>query len=435
MAEWVHYFNLTAASGGLVSALLGFVIALTAPYVKRWERGYFCFMFSLLSAYIASDLVEQASQYFLGADFAWLSHAGVFFELLFSVAIIPTLTAFLVRCSGENWRSSLLFRSAVAHYAIYVVILIAAQFTDAIYYLSIEDKCVYPGPFYPLLIIPPILMLALNFIGIMRRKSALSRRQLIAMAICTAVPLVCVFVQALFFGVSVLVVGTSASSLAMLGLVLADQADAHIRQLEETAQRQAQIMSLQMRPHFIYNVMTSIYYLCAQDPARAQKVTLDFTDYLRANYDAVAQEGLVPFSKELEHTRAYLNVERARLEDGLVVDIDCPHMAFRLPPLTLQPLVENAVKHGADPELPPLHVRIATYEESDSSVVTVEDTGPGFENPFSSGSPASEGAKPASALYNIRERLAACSSTLEIVPRRGGGTIAIVRVPTQQAAE
>ena len=423
MAEWVHYFNLAVASGGLVAALLGLVITLTAPYVEKWERGYLSFMFSLLSAYIASDLVELVSLYFLGPDFAWLSQAGVFLELLFSVAIIPTFTAYLVRCVGEDWRRSKLFRGALALYAAYVVILVAAQFGDAVYYFSFAEKRVCPGPLYPLLVIPPILLMALNLVGLIRRKPMLTRRQIIALAICTVTPLICIFVQAAFFGVSVLVVGASTSSLAMLGLILADQADAHIRQLEETAQRQAQVMSLQMRPHFIYNVMTSIYYLCAQDPARAQQVTLDFTAYLRANFDAVAQEGEVPFSKELEHTRAYLDVERARLEDGLVVEIDCPHTAFRLPPLTLQPLAENAVKHGADPELPPLHVRIATYEEAGFSVVTVEDSGPGFDASIPSGNTQS-------ALNNIQERLAACDSTLEILPRRGGGTVAIVRVPS-----
>ena len=448
MGSWVHFFNLASASSGLVAALLGLVIALTAPYVQRWERRYFVVLFTLLSAYIASDLIEQVAQYFLGPDFAWLAQAGVFLELLFSVAIMPVFTAYLIRCTRENWRASSLFRCAIAFYAAYVAVLVAAQFGDAIYYFSFEEKCVLPGPFYPALIVFPILLMVLNIIGLMRRKAALTRRQFAALTICNAVPLVCVFLQAALFGLSVLVVGTSASSLVFLGFVLADQTDAHVRQLEEAAQRRAQVMALQMRPHFIYNVMTSIYYLCAQDPQRAQQVTLDFTDYLRANFDAVAEGGAVPFSKELEHTRAYLNVEQARLEDNLVVKIDCPHKAFRLPPLTLQPLVENAVKHGADPELPPLHVSICTYEEPGFSVITVEDTGPGLKQQLLENGPAPErvddarpgefsladfttkpNANPATALANIRERLAACGSTLDIAPREGGGTVATIRVP------
>ena len=424
MAEWVHYFNLAAATGGLTSALLGLVVTLTAPYIKQWERGYFSLMFSLLSAYIACDLVEQVALYFLGPDLMWLARAGVFFELLFSVAIVLSFTAYLVRCANEDLRSSMLFRTAAVIYAAYFAALVIAQFVDGIYVFSEELGCVLPGPLSAALFIPPLALMALNLAGFWRRRSKLTPRQRAAFLVCNAGPLVSTLAQAALFGVSVLVIGTSLSALVMLGFIISDQTDAHVKQLEETARRQAQVMALQLRPHFIYNVMTSIYYLCAQDPARAQQVTLDFTDYLRANFDAVAQEGNAPFPKELEHTRAYLAVEQARLDDRLVVDIDCTHTAFRLPPLTLQPLVENAVKHGADPELPPLHIRIATREEAGISVVEVADTGPGFDSAASAGSSAG-------ALDNVRERLAACGATLDISSREGGGTKATIRVPSQ----
>ena len=427
MAGWVQYFNLAAASGGLVGALLGLVVTLSVPYMEKWERRYLCFMFSLLAAYIACDLTGQAVQYFLGTEFSGLARIAVFGELLFSVAIVPSFTAYLLRCAGENWRESALFRAVLCIYAAYVAVLVAAQFGDGIYYFSAERKCVLPGPFSTALFIPPMLLMALNLVGFMRRRAKLTRRQRAACIICNAGPLVSTIAQAVFFGMSILVIGASVSALAMLGFILADQMEAHVRQREEAALRQAQVMTLQMRPHFIYNVMTSIYYLCAQDPSRAQQVTLDFTNYLRANFNAVAQQGEVPFSKELEHTRAYLNVELARLENGLIVDIDCPHTAFRLPPLTLQPLVENAIKHGADPELPPLEVRITTYEEAGASVITVEDTGPGFDT-------ATPADSPAYALDNIRERLASCDATLDILPRRGGGTVAIIRIPSGQRA-
>ena len=90
-----------------------------------------------------------------------------------------------------------------------------------------------------------------------------------------------------------------------------------------------------MRPHFIYNTMTSIYYLCEQDPKTAQQVTLDFTNYLRKNFSAIAKDGTIPFTEELEHTRAYLAVEQIRFEGEMFVEFDTPHTAFKLPPLTL----------------------------------------------------------------------------------------------------
>ena len=177
-----------------------------------------------------------------------------------------------------------------------------------------------------------------------------------------------------------------------------------------------------MRPHFIYNTMTSIYYLIEQDAPKAQQVTLDFTDYLRKNFTAIAKEGTIPFTEELEHTRAYLAVEQVRFEGKLFVAFDTPYTSFRLPPLTLQPIVENAVKHGVDPDLDPLTIRIRTREGKNGVEITVADTGPGFG--------AKDNDEPHIALGNIRERLEMmCNGKMEIAPRDGGGTVVTVFIP------
>ena len=208
----------------------------------------------------------------------------------------------------------------------------------------------------------------------------------------------------------------------MFGIILYDQIEQHMSQQREIAHQRASIMVLQMRPHFIYNAMTSIYYLCAKDSKKAQQVTMDFTAYLRKNFTAIASESTVPFSDELEHTRAYLAVEQVQFEDGLLVDYDTPHKEFRLPPLTLQPIVENAVKHGMDPEYAPLHISIRTRETDSGSEITVEDNGPGF-------APADD-CEPHIALENIRQRLEMmCNGKMTIRPREGGGTVVTVTIP------
>ncbi len=104
----------------------------------------------------------------------------------------------------------------------------------------------------------------------------------------------------------------------------------------------------------------------------------------------------------------------------IVRGYDTPHTAFRVPPLTLQPLVENAVKHGMDPETAPLHIAIRTRKTKAGSEVVVEDNGPGF-------APSDE---PHIALANIRERLEMmCGGKLTIHPRDGGGTVVTVTIP------
>ncbi len=117
---------------------------------------------------------------------------------------------------------------------------------------------------------------------------------------------------------------------------------------------------------------------------------------------------------------------QARYEDLLNVEFDTPHTGFLLPPLTLQPIVENAVKYGVDPELDPLTVSIRTEAAQHGSVITVEDDGPGF-------SPA-EDSQVHVGLENVRRRLdMMCGGTLRITPREGGGTVVTMFLPDNKA--
>ena len=184
-------------------------------------------------------------------------------------------------------------------------------------------------------------------------------------------------------------------ALTMFALILTDNMKKYIQQ-REIANQRANVMILQMRPHFIYNTMMGIYYLCDQDCEKAKQVTLDFTTYLRKNFAALANEDTVPFNT--------------------------PHTLFRLPPLTLQPIVENSVKHGMAASNDPIHITVVTRQTDTASEIIVEDDGPGFK-------PADDN-EPHIALKNIRERLELmCKGTLEISPREGGGTSVKVTIP------
>jgi len=117
-------------------------------------------------------------------------------------------------------------------------------------------------------------------------------------------------------------------------------------------------------------------------------------------------------------------VEQASFSDRLFVDYDTPHTQFRVPPLTMQPLVENAVKHGMDPEGEPLHILIRTRQIGNGSKIIVENDGPDFE--------AANDNEPHIALSNIEQRLKMmCGGDLTITPREGGGTVVTVTIPCE----
>ena len=202
------------------------------------------------------------------------------------------------------------------------------------------------------------------------------------------------------------------------------QRERDLRKKEEEL-RDAKVLTMmnQIRPHFIYNTLSSVYVLCRDDTPRAMEVIQDFTAYLQANFTAISATDLIAFSDELRHTKAYLAVEAIRYGDKLSVDFDTRHTAFRLPALTLQPLVENAVKHGLGRGVGPEHITVRTRAEEGCAVITVEDDGPGMK-------PASEDSEAHIGLANVRERLELmCGGTLDVAPRSGGGTVVTVSIP------
>ena len=186
-------------------------------------------------------------------------------------------------------------------------------------------------------------------------------------------------------------------------------------------------MIQQIRPHFIYNTLSSIYVLCRNHSPRTLQVLEDFMDYLQANFTAVAADKPIPFADELKHTKAYLAVESARRDDLLSVTCDTPHTEFDLPALTLQPIVENAVKHGSGSERFHLEIVIRTAKTASGSEITVEDNGPGF------GAETAEQKDTHIGLANVRERLELmCGGTLSIRSGAEGGTAVTIRIPDKR---
>lgn len=191
------------------------------------------------------------------------------------------------------------------------------------------------------------------------------------------------------------------------------------RELQNT---KAAMLVSQIRPHFIHNTLASVYYLCDSDPGQAKQVILDFSSYLQSNFTNITKNDPIPFSEELVHTKAYLSVEMVRFSGKLDVEYDTPHMRFRLPALTLQPIVENSVRYGVGQGRYPEHIVIRTRAIRGGSEITVEDNGIGYD-------PVPDG-RPHVGLRNIRERLEIMNhGTLTIVRLPEGGTRVAIFIP------
>lgn len=192
------------------------------------------------------------------------------------------------------------------------------------------------------------------------------------------------------------------------------------RQLTES--RISTMMS-QIRPHFIYNTLGSIEQLCELQPEAASKLVHNFSCYLRGNFSELDNHAPVRLSKEIEHARYYASIEQIRFPD-MEIHFDLQSGDFLLPALSVQPLIENAIKHGLMKLPEGGTVTITSRETADHYCVSVEDNGVGFDTSVLLDERKHIG------LRNIRGRVEAmCGGTLIVESTPGIGTKVVISIP------
>ena len=193
----------------------------------------------------------------------------------------------------------------------------------------------------------------------------------------------------------------------------------------QLAESRISTMMSQIRPHFIYNTLGSIEQLCDIDPEKAGELVHNFAKYLRGNFGELDNPKPIPMSREMEHVHYYVSIEKVRFPDMTFL-FEMDSVDFCLPALTIQPVVENAIKHGLMKLGKGGTVRVTSYETHSQYCVCVEDDGVGFDTGMLSEDRAHMG------LRNIRERLKALvNGTIEIQSTVGVGTKVLITIPKE----
>ncbi len=163
----------------------------------------------------------------------------------------------------------------------------------------------------------------------------------------------------------------------------------------------------QIKPHFLYNALNAIASLCLDEPQKAEELTLQLSQYLRSSFDFKQLDALTTVEKELELVKAYVHIEKARFGARLHVEYDVDaDPETRIPPLILQPLVENAVRHGLMPILQGGTVKISVKRRADASIhCAVEDNGCGMSEQKREELLGWSAKKKGVGLWNINRRL------------------------------
>ena len=389
-------------AAALLFAGFGLILCHLARNIAGWPR-------RLCVAILASSMAATALELLVRAAPQVPVPIPLYRALLVLQSLVTPLQtllvfAYILYCCGEDFRKSVIFRVLCILSGLLAVTVSLFEMIGEV--TPAPDYTLQMGLWPVLFFFCSVALSTVSLIALFRRWKKLTNAQriLFLLSSISSRPTVILFVEF---------------------LLVYDLIRRYLAQQKESEQQRTRLAVAQMRPHFIYNTLLSVYYLCAQDAEKAQRVIRDFTRYLQNNFTAIAEEKPILFEKELEHTRAYLAVEQACHEGSLLVEFDTPSVFFRIPALTLQPIVENAVKHGLLPGHPPLVVSVATEDTGEGTRIIVEDTGPGFL--------PSEDSDAHRTLDNIRERLRIlCGGTLTIETCESGGTKVTIFVPAEK---
>lgn len=139
------------------------------------------------------------------------------------------------------------------------------------------------------------------------------------------------------------------------------------------------VLMSQIRSHFVFNILNAISGMCKYDPEKADETIVRFSRYLRNNIDIMQEDKMMPLEVELQRLEDYVVLEQIRFEDRLEFVTDLEETDFMIPPLILQPLVENSIKHGISKKKGGGTILLSTWKEEGNIMISIDDDGVGFD--------------------------------------------------------
>lgn len=272
----------------------------------------------------------------------------------------------------------------------------------------------------------PLIGMILDLSLIIQYRKRISHQIFVSLVSYIILPMAALIVQTFYYGISMINISISISMILMFVVAMVEQNQNLAYKQKEAANLKISLMLSQIAPHLIYNSLTTIQGLCERDPKLAKETVGEFAGYLRGNLESLSEEGTISFERELKHVQCYLAIEKKRFGDRVNVEYHIEEEDFMIPALTLQPIVENAVKHGICKKEDGGTVYISTERKGDRIYVTVRDDGVGFDKDRLKQSGSHIG------LSNVQSRLRSmCHGNLLIESREGAGTVVVISLPQE----
>ena len=316
----------------------------------------------------------------LGFKNVWLTKLFGFFSYgggtIMALFYLFCILSFVEERSAPDvsYRSAYLMRIVCG---CYLVLVFLSMFNGMLFQVDAHGNLT-DGPYYWIAWLIDPMILLIEILVVVHYRKNLSRLGTIVMLNFGLVSLLTTGLQSIWYPVPELLACTLAL-LLMFMLFYWEMAKNLVENERELMQSQVSLAISQIQPHFLYNTLSTIAELCRKDSAMAEEVTNRFSLYLRGNLEHMGDSFPVEFSKELKHVQTYLWIEKIRFQEELQVVYDIQTEDFIIPALTVQPLVENAVKHGMMGSENVCTITIRTKCVERGYQVIIEDDGCGFD--------------------------------------------------------
>ncbi|MCR4892409.1 MAG: histidine kinase [Lachnospiraceae bacterium] len=391
-----YYIN--ASATGISILFLTIILVSSLMHKKeRLSRRPFCICTALLLLLLTIDcgsrILEIASSYsgrspfidnllriFYSLDFLIYSMLDDFFFLYLIASVEEKRTVSPLFMHG----ALKVFRLGLST-SLLSSLLFIRSFWTGFFFISNEQDIFMPLPWYSVLVVLSSLISIANMALMLRQRKYLGIGKTISCLLYILIPLGLTYVDISYDLTSSYISCAIVMTIIYITVDLKQDEEllnreaAYAKSQSENTTMHLKLMMSQIQPHFLYNSLSSIAYLCRKNPKEAELAVNEFSDYLRMNLRSINSKRPIPFEEELSHVEIFLKLQKRRFPDQIQVEESIEVRDFPIPALTLQPIVENAVKYAVETRFEPTTIRICSREKDGAYVVTVEDNGPGFD--------------------------------------------------------
>ena len=413
----ISTFTTLSVYAALFLQLIGLTLAVcNDSYISKENRRIMLIVDILVFSLILQNHADSALQFYKGEHVVFMRTL----VSMYGYIVRPVILVLFIRLVDSSFRKGILWAIAIANALIYFT----ALFSPISFSFSRESGFIRGPLGYTCVVLSMVLMVILTVLSVKRLIVGRSHgsEAVIPLLNIGFIIAATIIDMNLGFNPDISMLNVSMVSCCIFYYIWLHLQFVREHEDDLEAQQRIRIMISQIQPHFMFNTLSTIQALCLINPQKAADTVEKFGTYLRQNLDSLNQEDLIPFERELEHTQVYSDIERVRFS-SISVEYDIQDTDFSVPALTVQPLVENAIRHGIRYKKDGW-VKVTSRPAGAYHEIVIEDNGKGFEE-----SDMHKTDRAHIGVSNVRERIEKmCDGTVDIDSRLGEGTTITIRI-------